>query len=181
MISERKYKVGDVVRTLVDTDYAGVELFPKGTIGTIVNIDCKDRHPFTVAADGEYWHYSAIMIEPVDEDGTPKQEPCEDWCDVPSDEMTLDEEIKHAEEVMRSQLAEWLKELKQLKEGTKMTKEQKGKILKALADDRNNYARECERRIAAENGKITGADYMLQRFLDVLRTEVESNEREGQE
>lgn len=59
-----------------------------------------------------------------------------------------------------------------------MTKEQKNKILKALAEDRNNYARECERRIAGENGKITGADYMLQRFLDVLRTEVGSQESE---
>ena len=52
-----------------------------------------------------------------------------------------------------------------------MTKEQKDKILKSLAEDRNNYARECERRIAAENGKIIGADYMLQRFLDVLSKE----------
>ena len=57
-----------------------------------------------------------------------------------------------------------------------MIKEQEDKILKALAEDRNDYARECERRIAAENGKITGADYMLQRFLDVLRTEVEPQE-----
>ena len=59
-----------------------------------------------------------------------------------------------------------------------MTKEQKDKILKALAEDRNYYARECERRIAQENGKITGADYMLQRFLDILNTEVESQESE---
>lgn len=109
MISERNYKVGDVVRTLVDTDYAGVELFPKGTIGTIVNIDCKDRHPFTVAADGEYWHYSAIMIEPVDEDGTPKQEPCEDWCDVPSDEMTL-EQAWQAVKDLRKKLAGYLEQ-----------------------------------------------------------------------
>lgn len=59
-----------------------------------------------------------------------------------------------------------------------MTKEQKDKIFKALAEDRNDYARECERRIAGENGKIIGADYMLQRFLDVLRTEVVSQESE---
>ena len=52
-----------------------------------------------------------------------------------------------------------------------MTKEQKDKILKALAEDRNDYARECGRRIERENGKVMGADYMLQRFLDVLRTE----------
>lgn len=59
-----------------------------------------------------------------------------------------------------------------------MTKEQKDKIFKALAQDRNNYARECERHIAGENGKIIGADYMLQRFLDVLSTEVEPEESE---
>jgi len=57
-----------------------------------------------------------------------------------------------------------------------MTKEQKDKILKALTEDRNNYARECEKRVAEEWGKITGADYMLQRFLDVLRAEVEPQE-----
>ena len=55
-----------------------------------------------------------------------------------------------------------------------MTKEQKDKIIKALVEDRNNYARDCNRRIAEENGKITGADYMLQRFLDVFRSESES-------
>lgn len=56
-------------------------------------------------------------------------------------------------------------------EVVRMTKEQKDKILKALAEDRNDYARDCNRRIAEEQGKIIGADYMLQRFLDVLRTE----------
>ena len=62
-----------------------------------------------------------------------------------------------------------------------MTKEQKDKILKALAEDRNEYARECERRIAKEQGKVEGADYMLQRFLDILRTEVEPQESEEEE
>ena len=57
-----------------------------------------------------------------------------------------------------------------------MTKEQRDKILKAIAEDRNDYARDCDRRIAKENGKIEGADYMLQRFLDVLKTEVEPQE-----
>lgn len=60
-----------------------------------------------------------------------------------------------------------------------MTKEQRDKIFKALVEDRNNYARDCNRRIAEENGKITGADFMLQRFLDVLNnTEVEPQESE---
>jgi hypothetical protein len=51
-----------------------------------------------------------------------------------------------------------------------MTKEEKDKILKLLAEDRNDYAREIERRIASEQGKITGADYMLQRFFNILNT-----------
>lgn len=59
-----------------------------------------------------------------------------------------------------------------------MTKEQKDKIFKALAEDRNDYATECNRRVAEEQGKIMGADYMLQRFLDVLKTEVEPQESE---
>lgn len=63
-----------------------------------------------------------------------------------------------------------------------MTKKQKDKILKALAEDRNDYARECGERIIAEQGKIVGADYMLQRFLDVLKTiEVEPQESEDEE
>lgn len=62
-----------------------------------------------------------------------------------------------------------------------MNKEQKDKILKALAEDRNYYARECERRIVKEQGKIEGADYMLQRFLDILKPEVESEESEEEE
>lgn len=35
-----------------------------------------------------------------------------------------------------------------------MIKEQKDKILKSLADSRNDYARDCDRRIAEEQGKI---------------------------
>lgn len=37
---------------------------------------------------------------------------------------------------------------------------------------------DCDRRIAEEQGKIIGADYMLQRFLDVLKTEVEPQKGE---
>ena len=59
-----------------------------------------------------------------------------------------------------------------------MTKEQKDKIFKVMAEERNNYARECSRHIERENGKIVGADYMLQRFFDVLRTEVEPHQSE---
>ena len=59
-----------------------------------------------------------------------------------------------------------------------MTREQKDKILKALAEDRNDYARECEKRITAEQNKIIGADYMLQKVLDILKTEVKPQKNE---
>ena len=62
-----------------------------------------------------------------------------------------------------------------------MRKEEKDKILKTLTEDRNNYARDCSRRIEREWGKIEGADYMLQRFLDILSTEVEPQESEDKE
>lgn len=70
-MSERKYKVGDVVRTLTDTDMHGNKLFPKGTIGTITNIlesEYESALPYKVAAREDWWYYSADMIEPVDED-----------------------------------------------------------------------------------------------------------------
>lgn len=49
-----------------------------------------------------------------------------------------------------------------------MTKEQKDKILKMLTENRNDFAKKRNRRIAEEQGKIMGADYMLQRFLDII-------------
>ena len=57
-----------------------------------------------------------------------------------------------------------------------MTREQKDKIIKALEEERNEYARDCERRITREQAKIDGADYMLQRFIDILDAEDERQE-----
>lgn len=65
------------------------------------------------------------------------------------------------------------------KEKIKMTKEEKDKIIIALVKERNDYAVDCNRRIAEEGGRISGADYMLQRLLDVLNAEDESKESEG--
>ena len=62
-----------------------------------------------------------------------------------------------------------------------MTKEQKDKILKTLVEERNDYVTDCNRRIEKEQGRILGADYMLQRFLDIIRTEDESQESEVEE
>lgn len=61
-----------------------------------------------------------------------------------------------------------------------MTKEQKDKILNLLTEEKNDYARECEKRIIAEQGKIIGAGYMLQRLLNILGTEVEPQEGGGE-
>ena len=62
-----------------------------------------------------------------------------------------------------------------------MTKEQKDKICIKLAEERNNYARECRERVNVEYGKIEGADYMLQRLLDILNSKVEPQESEDKE
>lgn len=59
-----------------------------------------------------------------------------------------------------------------------MTKEQKDRICKALTEDRNFYARECENQIAEERGKIEGADYMLITVTKILKSEVEPEESE---
>lgn len=49
-----------------------------------------------------------------------------------------------------------------------MTKEEKDIIKEAMVDERNSWVRDCDRRIAEEHGKIVGADYMLQRFLESI-------------
>ena len=54
-----------------------------------------------------------------------------------------------------------------------MTKEQIEKIFKALAEDRYDYEKEIEIRIASEQGKIIGADYMRQKILDIINSERE--------
>lgn len=62
-----------------------------------------------------------------------------------------------------------------------MIKEQKDKILKTLAKERNDYVSDCNRRIEKEQGRILGADYMIQRFFDIIRTEDEPQESEVEE
>lgn len=61
-----------------------------------------------------------------------------------------------------------------------MNKKDIDDIIKTSAENRKNYARECVERISKENGRIAEADYMLQRFLDILNTEVEPQESEEQ-
>ena len=49
-----------------------------------------------------------------------------------------------------------------------MTNQEKDEILKELSDARNYFMRTCQRRIAEENGKAEGADYMMERFREIL-------------
>lgn len=49
-----------------------------------------------------------------------------------------------------------------------MTNQEKDEILKELSDARNYFMRTCQRRIAEENGKVEGADYMMERFGEIL-------------
>lgn len=54
-----------------------------------------------------------------------------------------------------------------------MKKEQRDKILRTLAGEKNIYVRDCNTRVAKEDGKIIGAEYMHQKIRDILATEVD--------
>lgn len=55
-----------------------------------------------------------------------------------------------------------------------MTIEQKDRILKKLAKISNTYAIDCDRKIAEEQGKIIGAEHMMQTISELLSIEYES-------
>lgn len=59
-----------------------------------------------------------------------------------------------------------------------MTKELAGKIIRAAAADKNMYIRDCNTRVAKEDGKIIGAEYMYQKLHDILATEADSQEND---
>lgn len=61
---EPPFKVGDRVRTLVDKDSMGVELFPVGTIGEVAEVD---GNAIAVNADGAIWYYYADALELADD------------------------------------------------------------------------------------------------------------------
>lgn len=63
------FKVGDKVRTLVETD-GGCELFPIGTVGEITSIDNYDRWPYKVYSEefDDWWYYTEDMLELVNEE-----------------------------------------------------------------------------------------------------------------
>lgn len=54
------FKVGDRVRTLIDKDSMGVELFPVGTIGEVTSVE---GNAIEVSVDGEKWYYHKKDIE----------------------------------------------------------------------------------------------------------------------
>ena len=61
----REFKIGDVVRTLKEKDCDGCRVFPIGTIGKITQVleDYGKALPYKVEADGDFWWYSADMLE----------------------------------------------------------------------------------------------------------------------
>ena len=61
-----KYKVGDKVKTLQDSD-RDIFPFPTGTIVEIIEVDQEKIHPYEVYANGTRWHYSEDMLEPYEE------------------------------------------------------------------------------------------------------------------
>lgn len=61
-------KIGDTVRTLKDKDKDGYEVFPIGTIGTVINISKNAEHPYQVSANNNWWMYSSDMLEVVDDE-----------------------------------------------------------------------------------------------------------------
>ncbi len=64
-----KFKVGDKVRTLVNKDYQGNELFPTGTEGVITGINkIGVIYPYCVTSqDGDFWYYSDDMLELIED------------------------------------------------------------------------------------------------------------------
>lgn len=57
---EPPFKMGDRVRTLIDEDRMGTELFPIGTIGEVAEVD---GNAIGVNADGAIWYYYADALE----------------------------------------------------------------------------------------------------------------------
>lgn len=57
---EPVFKMGDRVRTLIDKDRTGTELFPVGTIGEVAEVD---GNAIAVNADGAIWYYYADALE----------------------------------------------------------------------------------------------------------------------
>ena len=130
-MSERKYKVGDVVKTLVDTDMHGNKLFPEGTIGTITVIQEFERLPYMVETDeNEWYYYSADMIEPVDENGTPKHE------------MTREEIIERLKSI--KSLVDKYDDVVALREAIKaLEQEPKMNVLDKISTEIEQYEADC--------------------------------------
>lgn len=57
-----------------------------------------------------------------------------------------------------------------------MTENQKDKILDVIREDKRQYVRECEKQRMMEQGKIFGADYMMQSIINILDDCVKKSE-----
>lgn len=59
-----------------------------------------------------------------------------------------------------------------------MTREEKDKLLDLMAKERNSYSEHINNEIARLYGKIEGADYILNRLLEILnKCRVESEDK----
>lgn len=54
-----------------------------------------------------------------------------------------------------------------------MTREEKNKLLELMGKERNSYSEQVNREIDRLYGKIEGADYMLNRLLDLIHNDNE--------
>jgi len=62
-----KFEIGDKVRTLVNKDYEGHELFSIGTEGIITDIS-RGKYPYEVTKEnGDFWNYDEDMLELVED------------------------------------------------------------------------------------------------------------------
>lgn len=54
-----------------------------------------------------------------------------------------------------------------------MTREEKNKLLELMGKERNSYSEQVNKEINRLYGKIEGADYMLNRLLDLIHNDNE--------
>ena len=62
-----------------------------------------------------------------------------------------------------------------------MSGDHKLNIIRQLKDMLNYYTRECKRRSTIEQGKIIGAECMVQRVLDIIENDYDTQECEDKE
>ena len=70
------------------------------------------------------------------------------------------------------------KRLSLQKEEQEMTKEQKARIDRKCTEIKNEYVKGCNTRIFEEQSSVDSSAYMLQRIFNVVKTELDSEEKD---